>query len=78
VTLIVSKGPQPYPVPDVTGKNLTEAKNILAAAGFEAQYPVWGDLPGFSDAAKVQAQDPSAQAMAIKGTKITLTIQLTG
>lgn len=34
VNVVVSKGPQPIPIPDVRGKNVIEATNILQAAGF--------------------------------------------
>jgi serine/threonine-protein kinase len=34
VTVNVSKGPQLVPIPDVRGKNVIEATNILQAAGF--------------------------------------------
>jgi serine/threonine-protein kinase len=34
VTVNVSKGPELIPIPDVRGKNVIEASNILSAAGF--------------------------------------------
>ena len=35
VQLIVSKGPELFPVPDVSGKTLNEAKKIRADKGFK-------------------------------------------
>jgi serine/threonine-protein kinase len=37
VTLIVSKGPHLYPVPDVTGMKIDKAIQVINAAGFRAQ-----------------------------------------
>src|SRR5204863_5180684 len=35
VTLTVSKGPQPIPIPDVTGQSGGDAEAVLVAAGFK-------------------------------------------
>jgi beta-lactam-binding protein with PASTA domain/tRNA A-37 threonylcarbamoyl transferase component Bud32 len=80
MTLVVSLGPQLFEVPDVTGMTLSEAKRTLAssAGGFTAGYAAWGDLPGFSDMATVTAQDPGSNSTRRAGSKISLTIQLSG
>lgn len=78
VTLTVSKGPQPIPVPDVVGQTLNEAKATLERSGFTAKYQAWGDLPGFGDMATVTAQDPDSTASLPRGSEIQLSIQLNG
>ena len=78
VQLIVSKGPELFPVPDVTNKTLVEAKRIIEGAGFTATYAAWGDLPGFADLAKVTAQDPGADKQLPRGGTVKLSIQLSG
>lgn len=78
VQLIVSKGPQLYDVPDVTGRTLVEAKQVLEDAGFTASYAAWGDLPGFGEMAKVTAQDPGSDKQLPRGGTVQLSIQLSG
>lgn len=78
MTLVVSKGPQLFPVPDVVGMSLSEAKGKLEEQGFTAGYAAWGDLPGFGDMAQVTAQDPGSDKSLPKGAKVDLTIQLNG
>ena len=78
VQLIVSKGPELFPVPDVTGKTLKDAKQILSDKGFKATYAAWGDLPGFADMAKVTGQDPGADKTLPRGGTVNLSIELKG
>ncbi|WP_091234657.1 Stk1 family PASTA domain-containing Ser/Thr kinase [Microbacterium sp. 3J1] len=78
VQLIVSKGPELFPVPDVTDRTLVEAKGILEDAGFTASYAAWGDLPGFAELARVTGQDPGADKQLPRGGNVKLSIQLTG
>lgn len=78
VQLIVSKGPELFDVPDVTGKTLVEAKQILEDAGFAASYAAWGDLPGFGEMAKVTAQDPGSDSQLPRDATVQLSIQLSG
>ncbi len=78
VTLIVSKGPELFPVPDVTDETLVEAKRILENAGFTASYAAWGDLPGFAELARVTGQDPGADKQLPRGGNVKLSIQLSG
>jgi eukaryotic-like serine/threonine-protein kinase len=76
VTLVVSKGPQLFPVPDVTGKTLADAKRILTAAGFVPAYALyWDAVPTI---AKVTSQGPDSTTTQPKGTKINLVLSLTG
>lgn len=78
VTLIVSKGPELFPVPDVSDETLIEAKRILENAGFTASYAAWGDLPGFAELARVTGQDPGADKQLPRGGNVKLSIQLSG
>ncbi len=78
VQLIVSKGPELFPVPDVTGRSLVEARQILEDQGFSASYAAWGDLPGFAEMAQVTGQDPGSDKSLPRGGTVKLSIQLTG
>lgn len=75
VTIAVSKGPQPLPIPDVRGKSIREAVNELQAAGFkvnagieDAELPLGGK---YWDIYRVRSYDPTGSAA--RGTTITLT-----
>ncbi|KXC06970.1 Stk1 family PASTA domain-containing Ser/Thr kinase [Microbacterium hominis] len=69
VTLVVSKGPQPIEVPDVTGQTVAQAMEQLRAAGFEpgTALPeiVWGIFT-------VSSTSPAGGTMQLPGTKITV------
>lgn len=70
VAVVVSKGPEPIPIPDVTGKSGIDATNILSAAGF----PVSGiansaGQPG-SPTKQVIATDPPAGEPHPRGTPV--------
>jgi serine/threonine-protein kinase len=67
VTLTVSKGPQLFEVPDVTHKNVNEAKSILQQAGFKANVISLPGGPG-----EVLRQSPGGHSMQRKGTTVTL------
>jgi len=75
VTLVVSSGPPLFPVPNVVGLSLAQAKTRLAEAGFSARYnPLWEP---FALIATVVAQDPEADAQRVKGTAISLDLSAT-
>jgi eukaryotic-like serine/threonine-protein kinase len=66
VTLVVSKGPQLYQVPDVTGKKIQDAIAIINRAGFKAKpREIFPFGPG-----KVVRQTPTG--MQPKGTEVEL------
>ncbi|NUP75724.1 MAG: Stk1 family PASTA domain-containing Ser/Thr kinase [Sinomonas sp.] len=74
VSLTVSKGPQPVPVPKVIGQKQADAIAALTAAGFQ---PVIADAPVFDrnvPAGSVSAQTPAAGQNLTKGSTVTLTI----
>ncbi|MGW8887697.1 Stk1 family PASTA domain-containing Ser/Thr kinase [Streptomyces sp. NPDC055749] len=68
VELTVSKGPRMLDVPDVTGKDVDEARSTLEAAGFEVDV----DRPflSFSDTIEKQSVDGGEQAP--EGSTITI------
>lgn len=69
VTLVISKGPEPIAVPDVTGETVAVAMERLKEAGFEpgTALPqiVWGIFT-------VSGTDPKAGSLQLPGTKITV------
>ncbi len=71
VTLVLSKGKPPITVPDVVGKNVNEARQILGQLGL-------GVAEQFEDsdrpADEVLAQTPKAGTGAEKSTQITLRV----
>lgn len=72
-TLVFALGGSGDPVPDVTGKTLEEATQIITDAGFEV-----GKTESIFSAdveeGKIISQDPSPRSKAEKGTKINLMI----
>ena len=72
VTLRVSKGPQPVPVPKVVGAARQAAETTLRGAGFEVrvQEAPSDDVP----AGAVISQDPAAAAQAKRGDTITIVV----
>jgi eukaryotic-like serine/threonine-protein kinase len=74
VTLIVSTGPPLFPVPDVEGETLADAKQILADAGFQVTYnSAWDIFP----IAQVTGQSPEGESMHTKGTTVRLELSFT-
>ena len=73
VTLIVSKGPPLFPVPNVVGKTRDAAKKTLADAGFKVEYNGLWDVV-IDAATKVEGQKPGAGEQYPKGTVVSLTI----
>ncbi|MEU0148583.1 Stk1 family PASTA domain-containing Ser/Thr kinase [Streptomyces sp. NPDC006288] len=68
VELTVSKGPRMLAVPDVTGKDVEEARSVLEEAGFEVEV----DRPflSFSDTVARQSTEPGKKAP--EGSTITI------
>lgn len=78
VTLIVSKGPQLFPVPDVGGKNRDDAVKTLESAGFKVNYAPFFAQPFPNALTKVTGTDPAAGTQKTKGTTIYLQISAFG
>ena len=68
VQIAISKGPELFVVPDLSGKNATEAPAAIAAANLKPG-TVDGDLGG-----KVTAQSPAAGEKVRRDTKVNVTL----
>jgi serine/threonine-protein kinase len=67
LTLVVSKGPHLYPVPDVTGDDVEDARATLESAGFNVKTHAFPGGPG-----TVLKQNPPGGSMQKHGTTVTL------
>ncbi|WP_157002642.1 Stk1 family PASTA domain-containing Ser/Thr kinase [Agromyces laixinhei] len=74
INLTLSKGQDLVAVPNVVGKKMPEAIAALEAAGFEVGHS-FPEL--FLPAVTVTAQDPVAEAPAVRGSKVNLVGTLT-
>ena len=72
VRLSVSKGPAPRAVPDVTGRTITDASNLLGQAGFSVNQT--SEASASVEAGKVIRTDPAATSMQPKGAIITVVV----
>jgi serine/threonine-protein kinase len=70
VTLVVSKGPQLVPVPDVIGRQEDNARSILERLGFTVK--IERTLGGFFRTVRLQSIDAGTKAP--QGSTITLTV----
>jgi serine/threonine-protein kinase len=73
VSLFVSKGPQLFPLPGLTGKSLDDAKDALNGAGM-ALGPVTRTFSETAAEGTVLAQDPPSGTPARHGTPVGLTV----
>jgi serine/threonine-protein kinase len=74
VTLVVSDGPRPVPIPDVTGMRASKAVDRLSAAGFEVV-----TAESFSnevDRGRVVGTDPAIGTQVQPGETIVVTVSL--
>ena len=70
VSLVVSKGPEMVPVPNVQGKQVPEARKILEDAGFQVKVENFmGGIFG-----TVRSQSPAGDTPAPKGSTVTLVV----
>ena len=77
VTLVVSKGPELFEIPDVTDLTRDDAAAALRAAGFEPNYQgFWNAVP--NGLTEVTAMSPGAGEWYPRGQRIDLTMNLTG
>ena len=72
VTISVSKGPQPFKVPDVKGKSCAEAKGALEALGMKVGAQTSGGGAATCGANKVLEQDPLSGSDRRPGSEATL------
>jgi beta-lactam-binding protein with PASTA domain/predicted Ser/Thr protein kinase len=73
VSLLVSKGPQLFPLPKLTGGTLTDAKNALNAAEM-ALGPVNEQFDDQAAAGTVLSQNPAAGTAARHGTPVGMVV----
>lgn len=73
VSLFVSKGPELFPLPALTGKSLTDAKGALNGAQM-ALGPVTETFDDAAAAGTVLDQDPAGGTPAKRGTPVSLTV----
>ncbi|KAA9159997.1 Stk1 family PASTA domain-containing Ser/Thr kinase [Amycolatopsis acidicola] len=69
VTIIVSKGPPPQPIPDVTGMSHDQAFQTLQAAGFQP-FDAGAEFSEKVSAGNVTRTDPKAGANPSSGTQV--------
>jgi len=77
VTLVVSKGPQPFPIPDVRDLTRDAARDKLEDAGFTVDFaPFWNAFP--NQLTRVTGTDPATGAQRPLGTSVYLQITASG
>ncbi|MCM1178802.1 MAG: Stk1 family PASTA domain-containing Ser/Thr kinase [Clostridium sp.] len=72
VKLIISKGAEMMPVPDVVGKSLEEATTLLKAAGFEVETDEEYSEEVEQDL--IISQEPNGEAEAAKGSTVRIVV----
>jgi len=72
ITIIVSSGPQQAPVPNVVGRDQSEAANILGQSGFTTS--VQTQASDSVAEGKVIRTDPAAPTPLAKGSNVTLVV----
>lgn len=72
VTLLVSKGPKPIPVPNLVGKSLDDATSALASAGLKMT--TTEEYSEKYDIGEVVSMKPKAGTEVQKGTEVALVI----
>jgi eukaryotic-like serine/threonine-protein kinase len=72
VTVIMSKGPAPKDVPDVTNQKYDQARQTLIQAGFKVKKKT--QQSSDADPGTVLSQDPNGDAKAKAGSTVTLTV----
>jgi serine/threonine-protein kinase len=68
----VSSGPEERPVPDVTGKTLAEASNLLGQNGFTAKQT--SEPSNTVEEGRVIRTDPPAGTLQPKGAEVTVVV----
>ena len=78
VTLVVSRGPQPYPIPDVRDLTRDAAREALEDAGFTVDFAPFFAAPFPNQLTRVTGTDPAPGAERILGTSVYLQISAFG
>lgn len=74
VALVISRGVQPVPVPDLSGKTVDEATTALADVGLKIQVTPERVFDKNVPDGKIVSQDPATGAQAPKGSAITVVV----
>ena len=72
VTISISKGPQPFKVPDVKGKSCADAKGALEGLGMKVTAQTSGGGEATCGGNKVLEQDPLSGSDRRPGSEATL------
>ena len=72
VTISVSKGPADRPVPDVVGRTIAEASNLLGQAGFTVNQT--SEPSNTVEEGRVIRTDPAADTVRPKGSSVTVVV----
>ena len=72
VRLFVSKGPAARPVPEVVGRTIAEASNLLGQAGFSVNQT--SEPSDTVEEGRVIRTDPAAETVRPKGTAVTVVV----
>jgi beta-lactam-binding protein with PASTA domain len=80
VSLIISQGPQPVPVPSVVGNTWAAAKQALTDAGFQIKFKnaISQFLSGAPNSSTVKSIDPSPGTTVPKGSTVTVSLSASG
>ncbi len=73
VTLIVSSGPEQVPVPDVSGRTVTEASNLLGQSGFTVGQ-TFEEVSDSVPEGRVIRTDPAAETPLDRGSTVNLVV----
>jgi beta-lactam-binding protein with PASTA domain len=73
ITLVISTGPAPRPVPRVLGLRLSRAKKILEEAGFKVGSTRVGSSDRYDEETIIK-QEPADKSLAVPGTPIDLVV----
>ena len=75
VSLVISAGPTTIIVPDVVGRPLSEASQLLRQVGLTVGEVTYGNPSAIADAAAVvAAQSPMAGSQVVGGSRVHMTV----
>ena len=80
VSLVISQGPAPIPVPAVVGQTWAQAKQVLTDAGFKIRFnnSRSQDLSALPGVATVKSIDPGVGTTVLTGSTVTVTLSASG
>jgi serine/threonine-protein kinase len=78
VTIDVSRGPAPVPIPDVVGMVWSDAKKALTDLGFNVSYNHKNSADAIPKSFHVRAVEPGVGVEAPRGSDVKVTLDFTG